>query len=309
VQQARAPGAVEVLPQFPNVRLARAGQGRYVVVEAEPAAVWDEVREFLEETGLVVEQADPAAGLMETNWAENRAMVGGDSSFAKWFKSFFSTGVRDKYRVRLERGVVPGTTEIYIRHEGMEEVAPNEYAAVAQPGWRPRPRDRSLEAEMLQRLVAHLGGSAVREAAVAQTEAAPQAAPAQAPAAQPLPAPPGARLVRDDRGAPLLALEDSLERAWRRVGLSLDRIGFTVEERDRARGIYYVRYIDPESRQEPGFFSRLLGNEEPTPATQYRVHLIPDENGTRVEVQGEDGNPAPAKAGERILGLLYEQLK
>lgn len=303
-QQARAPGARQVLPEYPNVRLARAGQTRYVVVEAEPEVVWDEVRGFLEQTGLLVEEADPAAGLMETNWAENHAMVGAEeSSLTKWFKGFFSTGMRDRYRLRLERGVVPGTTEIYITHQGMEEIAPDESATVAQAGWKPRPRDPSLEAAMLQRLVAHLGGSTAPEAAVAQGDAASEAA------AAPLPEPPSARLVHNGEGAPLLTLEDSLERAWRRVGLSLDRIGFTVEDRDRSKGIYYVRYIDPESRQEPGFFSRLLGTENPTPPTQYRVRLTPDANGTRVEVQGEEGDPAAAKAGERILSLLYEQLK
>lgn len=310
VQQARAPGALGVLPRFSDVRLARAGQTRYVVVQAEPAAVWDQVREFLEKTGLVVAEADPAAGLMETDWAENRARVGGDSSLAKWFKSFFSTGIRDKYRVRLERGVVPGTTEIYITHEGMEEIAPDEEAVTAQPGWKPRPRDPSLEAEMLARLVAYLGGAAGEENALARAPGAPEAArEVAAPATPTQSEAPAARLVRNGDGAPLLTLEDSLERAWRRVGLSLDRIGFTVEDRDRAKGIYYVRYIDPEGRKEPGFFSRLLGTDQPTPPAQYRVHLIPEENGTRVEVQGEDGDPAAAKAGERILSLLYEQLK
>lgn len=304
-RQAQAGDSAEVLPEYPNVRLAKAGEMRYVVVQAKPEAVWDEVRNFVQRTGLTIDEEDPRAGLLETGWAENHALVGaGGNAVTRWFKGLFSTGMRDKYRVRLERGVVPGTTEIYIRHEGMQEIAPDAQELDSRPGWKPRPRDPSLEAAMLQRLVVHLGGDTAAEgtALAQETEARPSEEPA--------PAPPGARLVRNGQGAPLLALEDSLERAWRRVGLSLDRIGFTVEDRDRSKGIYYVRYIDPETRRESGgFFSGLWGGEEPTPPAQYQVRLVPDEEGTRVEVLGEEDNPAASKAGERILSLLYEQLK
>jgi outer membrane protein assembly factor BamC len=309
-QEARAGANETVLPQYPNVRLVRDGQTRYIVVKAEPSAVWNDVRDFLAKTGLSIAHEDPKAGLMETDWAENHAAVGASegSNLAKWFKSFFSTGVRDKYRVRLERGVEPGTTEIYLTHAGMQEVQADESInRDPQAGWRPRPPDPELEAEMLHRLVVYLGGNPAEETMTAKAPAAGGSPKSAAPASN---APPSAKLTRDGNGAALLTLEDSLERAWRRVGLSLDRIGFTVEDRDRSKGIYYVRYIDPDlQKNKKGFFSRWFGGDHPAPSNQYQVQVRPADNGTNVEVLDKQGDPETSKTGERILSLLYEQLK
>lgn len=303
---AQTPGTLAVLPQYPGVRLAREGQTRFVVVQAEPAAVWGQVRDFLTNTGLSIAKENPRAGLMETHWAENRALIGKKGGIIKWLASFYSTGTRDKYRIRLERGVTPGTTEIYLSHQGMEEL-PLDETGSARPGWTPRPSDPELEAEMLQRLVVHLGGERTPETAVAQAEQPASAQTTPEPASA---RPPNALLTRSGNGTPLLTLEDSLDRAWRRVGLSLDRIGFTVEDRDRTKGIYYVRYIDPDNRpDEKGFFSRLFSGDEPAPTNQYLVQVKPAENGTNVEVLNGEGGPATSKTGERILSLLYEQLK
>jgi outer membrane protein assembly factor BamC len=304
-QKTNAPsaGAAPVLPQYPGVKLARDGQTRYVVVDAEPAAVWGQVREFLTQTGLSIANENARAGLLETDWVENRALVGTSESgfLSKWLRSNFSTGTRDKYHVRLERGMAPGTTEIYISHRGMEEVAPDQ-AGAARAGWKPRASDPELETEVLQRLVVHLGSERTAGTAVATKENAP--APA-APATPPL----SARLGRNDSGTSSLALEDSLERAWRRVGLSLDRIGFTVEDRDRSKGIYYVRYIDPDAPGEKkGFFSRMFSDDKPRP-NQFQVHVKPTDNGSSIEVLDKEGTPEVSKTGERILSLLYEQLK
>lgn len=307
-QESRPAGSESVLPAHSNVKLVRDGQARFVVASAEPGVVWSEVRQFLTANGLSVARENASAGLIETDWAENYALVGatGDGKLAKWFKSFFSVGVRDKYRVRLERGAVPGTTEIYLTHAGMLELAIDEAdfaGGGATAGWKPRPSDPELEAEMLHRLVAHLAGERGPDTSV--TAKAPgDAATVEARAA------PSARLTRNGGAAALLTLEDSLDRAWRRVGLSLDRIGFTVEDRDRSKGIYYVRYIDPETQgKEKGFFSRLFSGSEPAPSNQYQVQIRSADDGTNVEVLDKQGEPDASKTGERILSLLYEQLK
>lgn len=307
-QQTQTPGSSAVLPEFSNVKLMREGQVRYIVVKAEPGAVWDQVRDFLTKSGLSIAKEDPKAGLMETNWAENYARVGASKKnvLAKWLKSFYSTGVRDKYRVRLERGTTPGTTEIYLTHEGMEEVAPDETGG-ARAGWKPRPSDPELEADMLHRLVVFLGGSNTVATTAANKPPTSGAAKASAPESS---SPPSAHLIHDANGTSLLTLEDSLDRAWRRVGLSLDRIGFTVEDRDRSKGIYYVRYIDPDTQGEKkGFFARLFSSSKPAPSNQYQVQVKPADNGTNVEVLDKQGDPDASKTGARILSLLYEQLK
>jgi len=118
-----------------------------------------------------------------------------------------------------------------------------------------------------------------------------------------------ARLARTG-DAVLLNVQDDLDRAWRRVGLSLDRIGFTVEDRDRSKGVYYVRYIDPDKAdKKKGFFSGWFGGSDKKTDEQYQVHLKTAAAGTDVEVLTKDGVPESSKTGERILSLLYEQLK
>ena len=288
-----------VLPQYPGVKLARDGQARYLVVAGEPGQYWERVREFVVKAGLTIVVENPAIGLIETEWTESRALVSpnGYKAATKWLSGFYATPVRDMYRFRLERGAASGTTEIYAGHRGMEQIEAN-VDKPGQAGWRPRPSDPELEAELLQRLVAHVVGD-------------PKAAKVVAAAAPPAAVPtPNARLTRDGNGLPLLALQDGLDRAWRRVGLSLDRIGFTVEDRDRSKGVYFVRYIDPDSpAKKQGFVSRMRGDGAPASSNLYQLHIKPGETGTSVEVLDKDGGQDATKVGERILSLLYEQLK
>ena len=103
---------------------------------------------------------------------------------------------------------------------------------------------------------------------------------------------------------------EPFDRAWRRVGLALDRSSFTVEDRNRSKGIYYVRYIDPDSSQKkPGFFSRLFGKKKQAPTNEYQIFVKGDETASQVDVLDKDGVPDKTKTGDRILTLLYEQLK
>jgi len=289
----------EVLPEHPEMKIERDSQQRWLVVQAKPELLWSRIRDFILNNGLLIAKENPETGILETEWAENRANVGSASQrvLAKWMSSLYSTGTRDKFRIRLERGVQPGTTEIYVSHRGMKEVvASGGGTDPVQTLWEPRESDPGLEAEMLRLMMVQLGAkpdqAATQIAATSQTEER-------------------AKLTRNGRGVTLLNMEDSLDRAWRRVGLSLDRIGFTVEDRDRSKGIYFVRYIDPEKEQKKkGFFSRMFsGKEKKTDQNQYRIQLEAVDPGTKVQVLDKDGSPEQSKTSERILSLLYEQLK
>ncbi len=284
-----------VLTEFSDMRLERDGRTRWLVVKAEPDALWPKVRQFVLSNGLIIARENAQTGVIETDWAENRAKVGTSVQrvLAKWMASLYSTGTRDRFRIRLERGKDPNTTEIYLSHQGMEEVvASGSGADHIATMWQGRPTDPDLETEMLRLLMTHLGA---KEPAVADVAAAPQVERARITRA-------GDRL--------LLNVQDDLDRSWRRVGLSLDRIGFTVEDRDRSKGIYYVRYIDPDKEgQKPGFFSRMFGAKEKAPQEQYQILLKPADGGTDVAVLDKDGAPDKSKIGERILSLLHEQLK
>ena len=112
-----------------------------------------------------------------------------------------------------------------------------------------------------------------------------------------------------------LVVNDNFERTWRRVGLALDRVGFTVEDRDRQNGIYFVRYADPESEMakkdnEKGLFSRIFGSSDSkVKAEQYRVQVKPENEASTVNVLNKDGGAETTPTAQRILVLLHEQLK
>lgn len=293
-----------VLPEYRDVKIARDGRQRWLIVNAEPEVVWPRVRESLLSNGLLIAKENPLTGVIDTEWAENRALVGTGSQklLAKWLASFYSTGTRDKYRIRLERGIAPGTTEVYLAHQGMQEVISRTGVddGVEATMWQPRPSDPELEVEILRLLMVGLGAD--------EQQAATQTAKSLE---QPIQDEPQAALRRNGQDQLLLSLQDSLDRAWRRVGLSLDRIGFTVEDRNRSNGVYYVRYIDPDVvEKKKGFFARLFsGKEKPQNRDQYQIRLESSAVGTDVDVLTQDGTPETSKTGERILSLLYEQLK
>jgi outer membrane protein assembly factor BamC len=241
----------------------------------------------------------PEAGVMETDWAENRARIPDGiirNTLGRLLDSVYSTSERDKFRTRLERGGQPGTTEIYISHRGMEEV----YTSVAQEQtkWQPRPASPELEAEMLRRMMVRLGVQEERaKAQVAQPRETSRA-----------------QLSKSVEGG-TLALNEQFDRAWRRVGLALDRIGFTVEDRDRSKGIYFVRYIDPNidnrSAENKGFFSRFKfwGGDDKQKSEQYRVVVKDLGERAEVNVLNKDGAREQSATANRILTLLHEQLK
>jgi outer membrane protein assembly factor BamC len=300
-QPAGTPLAVEgVLPAGDNVRIERSGTQRWIVARGDPAQLWPTVKDFWQENGFIIAQENPTAGTMETDWAEDRAKIPQDgvrSILGKVMDGMYSTPERDKFRTRLEQGSEPGTTDIFISHRGMYEIFVEE--GKERTVWQPRPADPNLEAEMLRRLMVKLG---VQEAK-AKTEVA-TAAPAAA----------RAKLVRGADGVPQLELDDDLDRAWRRVGLALDRVGFTVEDRDRSQGMYFVRYVDPneESKSSPGFLSKLKfwGSDDKTAtAAQYRIEVAGDGNGSIVTVLGKDGRAERSESAGKIVALLYEQLK
>lgn len=290
-QEAKPAKAADVLPEYADMHLVRSGNQHWLIVKAAPEELWPKVQQFLLGTGLLIAKENPQTGVIETDWAENRANVGGafQRAMAKYLGSVYSTGMRDRYHVRLARGDGEGSTEILIAHQGMEEQALTE-GTNTRFVWTPRPSDPELEVEMLRLLMVHLGAKPEEaQTKVAEIQTVPQRA----------------SLTRDEAGHNLLNLQESLDRAWRRVGLSLDRLGFTVEDRDRSKGIYYVRYIDPEKENKSGWF----GSSKKKEPDRYQITLTGAAAGTQVAVLSPDGAPESSKAGERILNLLYQQLK
>lgn len=292
-----------VLPATASgLRIERSGSTRWLVVPGTPEQRWPELRAFWLDSGFTLAVDKPEIGVMETNWAENRSNIPMDF-LRKWLgkvgDAVYDSGLRDRFRIRMERGSAPGTVEFFFAHQGAEE----KYVDAIQTRWEIRPTDPMLEAEMLNRFMARLAGD--RQAEAKAAEKVVQAAKVE---------PDKARLV-ETAGNLTLQVDQDLDRAWRQVGSSLDRIGVVVEDRDRAKGIYFVRYVlsDDMKGKAPSVWDKMAfwkSNDPSATTGQYRI-LVAGESAsqTRVTVQDKDGVALATSSARQILSLLQNQLK
>ncbi|MES2973604.1 MAG: outer membrane protein assembly factor BamC [Pseudomonadota bacterium] len=292
--QSAIPGVPTAASAIGDVRVERAGSQRWLVVSRPADQLWGPVRDFWQESGFLLTLDQSNLGIMETDWAENRAKLPQDfirNTLGKVLDSLYSTGERDRFRTRMERNP-SGGTDIYISHRGMIEVYnSNNKESTA---WQPRPTDPELEAEFLRRLMIKLG-------------ATPEQARALSPAAAPKPT----SRVASVNNTPVVVIDDGFDRAWRRVGLTLDRTGFTVEDRDRSQGTYFVRYVEPSpDKKEPGFFGKLFGSStNAAPPLKYRIAVRSQGESTTVSVLNANGAPESSANAQRIVQVIADDLK
>lgn len=292
----QAAAAAVVAPSaVADMRIERQGNSRWLVTSQKPEALYPLIRSFWQERGFTLAVDNPEIGMMETDWAENRAKIQQDllrRTLGRVIEGLYSTPERDRFRTRIER--TAAGSEVYISHRGMMEIFTSELKDSTV--WQPRPSDPELEIEFLSRLMVKLGAT---EDTARTTVAGAPAAPVRARVAT-MPA------------TAAMEIDEGFDRAWRRVGLALDRSGFTVEDRDRSAGIYFVRYVDPKQagKDEPNFFSKLLGGAKETARPQ-RLRVLVKANGakTSVTVQGADGNPDNSPQARTIVGKLIDELK
>jgi outer membrane protein assembly factor BamC len=278
-----------------DVRMERQGNQRWLVVARPADKVWEPLREFWTSNGFTLITDSPDVGIMETDWAENRAKIPQDfirKTLGKVLDSLYSSGERDKFRTRVERNA-QGGVEIYITHRGMAENYTS--AQKDQTIWQPRASDAELEIEFLRRLMVKLGASPESD----------RSATAGTPPTQ------SASVTTLD-GQPTIQINDALDRAWRRTGVALDRTGFTVEDRDRTQGVYFVRYVASSmtADKEPGFFARMFSSKKEEAAlSRYRIALTEKGGVSLLRVLDTNGQPETSVNAERILKLLANELR
>lgn len=270
-----------------NVRVHRAGGQRWLELQAAPEDVWEWVQEFLEAQDIPVADTSPALGLLETDWLEGRVDAGRGVFTPVTVEETEDGALAERFRFRLERAN-GGASELHVAHSA---------ALRDDNGWQWRPSDSFAEAEMLRGIMVYLG--------LRQTEAA-QRLGALEPA-------PRARVDQDDEGRAVLLLDDEPGTAWRRTGLALDQLGFTVDDRDRSAGEYLIRY-DPHAEEgapERGFLDRFAfwREEEPEGPQPYRLLLESRTGGSLLRVETPDGEPADQDLAQRLLALLSEQMR
>jgi len=290
-----------VMTGIPGMRIARDGDRRWLVVEKPATELYPQVKDFWQENGFLLVVDSPSTGIMETDWAENRAKIAQDwirSTIGGALDSIYDTGERDKYKTRLE-AVKPTETEIYITQRGaIEKCTTDSTNNCISTIWTARPNDPELEAAFLARLMERLGMTQEQAKAMVNN-------PVDAKT-------PKAKLVQDGPNKAHIDLSASFDRSWRDVGLALDRSNFTVEDRDRSSGVYFVRYVNPKDLGDTkGFFSNLFSSKDDSSlkAKKYRVSVQKSgDNASTVYVQDTDGKPENTPAGLQLLTLLTEQL-
>ena len=303
-----------LLPQGEVAKIVREGNNRWIHVNMAPEMVWPIMQDFWSTVGLSLSRQDAATGVMETNWAENRAKLPQDiirATLGRVIDMVYSTGERDQYRARVERSA-NGGCDIFITHRAMVEVVKSLGGDNETTVWQPGPSDPEMEAEMLTRMTQRINQE-FNPNATKQTPAEHEAEVEKLASYQVEDS--VSQLEQNAEGvATSIFIKEDFERAWRRLALAVDRMGFTVEDRDRSRGFFLVRYLDEEyeeqKRSEQGFWSNVFGRDTPIEAPQYVIYLQRlSDTECRVHVLGPDGKADTTGVAPRILTLLSEQTK
>lgn len=295
--------AVVAPKSIQTISVERSGNQRWLLVKQTPEALWPQIKDFWQESGFLINVESAETGVMETDWAENRAKIPQDiirNTLGKVLDGLYSTGERDKFRTRLERRA-DGMTEIYISHRGAQEVVTGQHKDSTV--WTPRPSDPELEADFLSRLMVRFGVE-VERAKVAVNNV--------------VPVQPKAKLLSSDKSK-YVEVDEGFDRAWRRVGLALDRVGFTVEDRDRVQGVYFVRYVDQDidannkTSADKGIFSKLFSSASSSDkakiAQRYQISVKGAAEASRIVVLNDKGGAESSPTADKILSLLTDQLK
>ncbi|MGH8513825.1 MAG: outer membrane protein assembly factor BamC [Gammaproteobacteria bacterium] len=258
-----------------------------LIIDAEPAVVWADLQAFWKDRGYALDLDDEDLGTLETGWVENRAKQ-----------------ERDRFKVSIEAGEESGTTVLYLTHVG-EVLTPIGEGLE----WRERPRDAGLEGRMAARLKEALSGQSVEPTAEARQ--LPPDDPKPKVSTQPAASsgePIHAELLNAGQGKAYLRVSNDFAKVWRNTGFALGQIGAKVEDEDRSRGSYYLRFSDSAApNPEKGFFSSLAFWRDDDD-DEFEIHLTDVGNNTEVIVLDPDGNWDNGATAARILRLLLAEL-
>lgn len=279
-----------------DIQVKRAGNQMWLDIARPPEELWIAVRDFWKESGFTLVRDEQGIGVMETEWAENRAKLPQDfirRNLGKVLDGLYSTGERDKFRIRLDR-TDNNHTELYVVHRGMVEVYADKLSKSTV--WQPRANDPELEKEFLRRLMLKLAPTT----ATADNAKAFEGGLAKS----------ASQVITVD-GKPAVSFNQGFDVAWRRVGVLLDRNGFTVEDRDRKQGMYFVRYVDMPDEAEEGFFSKLFSSSKNSQGPQqYRLKIVSTDNATStISILNASGQPDASATAQKIAQLLVKELQ
>ncbi len=285
-----------VLPEFSGVKMVNEHGVRWLEIQQDPATLWPKLVQFWDSEGLRLKIQDQRTGIIETDWAENRADIPQDmlrNLLGRALDGIYSAATRDKYRLRIERGLRENSAQVFLTHRGAQEISQNETFV-----WVFRPSDPELEAEMLSHLLVYLGVAEEQAKSIATSEQTDGSALA---------------VVDNSTGMPVMVVREPFAQAWRRVGLALDRANFTVQDKNREEGIYFVRYAkETEVADKPSFWSKLAfwKKDETGEYQEFRVRLQNTaSDNTTVTLEELEGNPVDAAVAQPVLDVLSKHVR
>lgn len=293
VGQGQANAGPQLAPtEMGGVTFKREGKLAWISVKQPAEKVWPVVRAFWLDNGFTYVTENAQAGILETDWAENRAKLPQDfirKALGRVFDALASTGEKDKFRTRIER--TEQGVDIFVSHRGIEEVYSS--ADKISTKWQGRDTDPFLETEFLRQLMVKLGSSpASAQQSIAANQPVKQAH------------------LESRNGQQTLVYQQPVTLGWRHVGLALDRSGFTIQDRDANRGIYFLRYIDPRVKEEPGFFKKMFTkSQKPQFPSEFRIVLSEQSGKTVIQVQNNLGQADASEGASNILNKLLESLQ
>jgi outer membrane protein assembly factor BamC len=286
-----ASNSSEVLPQSATARIERSNGARWLVVNMPADKVFPIVVDFWKQLGFTLAIESPQLGVVETDWAENRAKIPQDGLrklLGGVIEGLYDSGERDKYRVRMER--TPNGTELYLSHRGTKEYNASTTKEVDIKTIQ-RNGSVELEAEFLRRLLLRFGAEeAVAKAAVSSNNVVVERARVK---------------------GHFLEIDDTFEIAWRRVGIALDRAGFTVEDRNFSEGVYYVRYSRDVKDEDLGFFKRIFTSEKERLSASQKLKIVLNKTSEPVmlTVQTQASGTPASDISQNLLQVLQSELK
>lgn len=274
-----------------GVKVVRDGANQWLEVNESAESLWPKLKTFFAEVGFEIKREDKKVGVMETNWLENKVAIP-TNWFSKLLNRITATGLRDKYRARLEKTDKPDVTRVFITHQGLKEHAFEELSAI-KVWWETRPSDPELEAEMYQRFLIFSDISKEESIKLVNKTSVKERTK-----------------IIDKDGTKMLQVGEGFARTWRRVGIALDRIGLLVEDRNRSGGLYYLRITDDfreKVKEEKGWLSSIFSSDDSVKLKERYLLSINDENNgtTIISIYETTG----AKADVRFVTQLLTDLK
>jgi outer membrane protein assembly factor BamC len=236
------------------VSIIKSGEKQWLLVDATPDRTWDLLQQYLLKNEIPILNQEKALGLIETDWVDNVL-----ATPKRFLGVMLGSQIKDRFRIRIDVAEEGQKTEVFFTHYSVQKVLVEEAKTgnilvereIVGRGdrqlvgdWKVRPSDPEAEIEMQRRFIAFVD--------IGQTDTSALEASAVV-------VPEKAVLVEDGETASVeLQIQDRFFNAWRLTGLAIDRANFTITDRDRAMGMYYVRFNPAvDHPDEKGFWASL----------------------------------------------------